>query len=440
MKTRFWRYLVILTVLNVATYGFNDWALHSFIYPMQQEHLTVAVQESANAIRDRVRSLDGEQRKLTAEEMGHKMGVLVEFWLPEEEGVPDWVKQQFQTQPWYGIAIDSMAGVGYVHFEKPEQIMKLGPFHTVLVDSADSLFFVLFTTMLYGTALWFLVRNGETRVAAIHELARQQMDTGKSVEIFDPQHDIIGTTACTVGQMARELARNIREKQQSLEQQRDLMHAVAHEFRSPMARLTFALDMVAPDIPAGQAELVAEMQSSLEDLETLVREVLSYSRLQHGPPGLSPGKCTLYATVNTMVAQVKTLYPSVSFSTAGENRQPRSVYVDERLLKRVLINLLRNAARFARTEVEVNWRREEDRFVLEVHDDGPGIPPGKRRRIFEPFTRLDASRSRDSGGAGLGLAIVKSICDQHRGSITVGDSGLGGAVFSLNWPISLDTA
>jgi len=437
MKTKYWRYLVVVLVLNVATYGVLDWALYSFIYPMQQEHLTVAVQSSANAIRDKVRDLDGEQRKAVAEQMGHDMGVAVEFWLPDEKGVPDWVKQQFETQPWFGIAIDSINGVGYVHFDKPEQIMKLGPFHTILVDSADFLFFLLLSTVLYGSALWFLVRNTEVRVAAIHDLARRQLDTGNSTEVFDPQNDVIGKTARTVGKMATELARSIGEKQHSLEQQRDLMHAVAHEFRSPMARLTFAMDMVAPNLDAEKTRLIDEMQSSLEDLETLVREVLSYSRLQHGPPKLMPGKLVLYTTANAVVSQVKTLYPAVSFLTAGESRQPRSVYADERLLKRVLINLIRNAARFARTEVQIDWHHEDDDFVLEVHDDGPGIPPGKRQRIFEPFTRLDASRSRDSGGAGLGLAIVKSICEQHQGTIMVGDSGLGGALFSLRWPVTV---
>jgi len=71
---------------------------------------------------------------------------------------------------------------------------------------------------------------------------------------------------------------------------------------------------------------------------------------------------------------------------------------------------------------------------IQVDDDGPGIPEANRIRIFEPFARLDNSRNRKSGGYGLGLAIVKRIAVAHKGTVTVDDSSLGGARFTLSWP------
>ena len=75
-----------------------------------------------------------------------------------------------------------------------------------------------------------------------------------------------------------------------------------------------------------------------------------------------------------------------------------------------------------------------DVFRIDVHDDGPGIPESDRKRVFQPFTRLDDSRTRASGGYGLGLSIVNRIAYWHGGRVRVGESDLGGAKFSFLWP------
>jgi two-component system, OmpR family, sensor kinase ParS len=71
--------------------------------------------------------------------------------------------------------------------------------------------------------------------------------------------------------------------------------------------------------------------------------------------------------------------------------------------------------------------------VISVDDDGPGVPPAERERLFEPFTRVEGSRGRDSGGMGLGLAIVRSVAEWHGGEASISDSPLGGARVSLRW-------
>ena len=77
--------------------------------------------------------------------------------------------------------------------------------------------------------------------------------------------------------------------------------------------------------------------------------------------------------------------------------------------------------------------QEGGRTVVSVDDDGPGVPPRERSRLFEPFTRLEGSRGRDSGGVGLGLAIVKSVAEWHGGVAEISDSPLGGARVSIRW-------
>jgi signal transduction histidine kinase len=83
--------------------------------------------------------------------------------------------------------------------------------------------------------------------------------------------------------------------------------------------------------------------------------------------------------------------------------------------------------------VAVTIERAGARTTISVDDDGPGVPPVERDRLFEPFTRLEGSRGRDSGGVGLGLAIVKSVAEWHGGEARISDSPLGGARVSISW-------
>lgn len=105
-------------------------------------------------------------------------------------------------------------------------------------------------------------------------------------------------------------------------------------------------------------------------------------------------------------------------------------------LGRVLANLLDNAQRHARSAVTVSVRREGDRAVVGVADDGDGVPDVDRERIFERFVRLDAARSRDDGGAGLGLAIARDVAVRHGGTLTAGRGPAGGALFELRLPLA----
>jgi signal transduction histidine kinase len=103
----------------------------------------------------------------------------------------------------------------------------------------------------------------------------------------------------------------------------------------------------------------------------------------------------------------------------------------EQQLDRLVRNLVDNAGQHAARQVEVRVELTPTEVVLHVDDDGPGIPAADRERVFERFTRLDESRSRDAGGAGLGLAIAREIAVRHGGSLTLDASPLGGTRATL---------
>lgn len=102
---------------------------------------------------------------------------------------------------------------------------------------------------------------------------------------------------------------------------------------------------------------------------------------------------------------------------------------------RATLNLLRNALGHAHSRIVLQLQQQDDHWQLRVCDDGPGIAAADRERVFQPFTRLDLSRQRTTGGVGLGLAMVARIVACHRGSVRVEDSALGGASFVVRWPI-----
>lgn len=252
----------------------------------------------------------------------------------------------------------------------------------------------------------------------------------------DRPADAIGRLATALNGMAARIEDLLREKNSLLQDQRELMQAVAHEFRGPMSRLTFALDMnLEAESEELRTELSSEIVETLAELDTLVSEVLRYTRLQPGAPLLNPEIIEVAAAIDDVVKQCRDIEPDIHLSVAPHEPTPLRIRADPQHFTRAVSNLVSNGVRHARAQVRIAWGSAGDGFWLTVEDDGLGITPHRRERIFEPFTRLDPSRARNSGGTGLGLAIVKRISQKHEGDVTADDSPLGGARFTLRWPV-----
>jgi signal transduction histidine kinase len=223
-----------------------------------------------------------------------------------------------------------------------------------------------------------------------------------------------------------------REYKERLLNQQDLLHGVAHEFRSPMARIQFALDLLEHSDAENQKSLKNQIGQNLDELDNLVKELLSYSRFRTQQIPLNIEKVDVSKMVEDCFSELKDFYSTITYELKIDIRP--EIAVDSILFKRALKNVIRNGARYASSALVISIDIYHGHTRILVEDDGPGIPPGKADRIFEPFTRLDASRSRDSGGNGLGLAIVKAILDKHHATVEVGSSTLGGASFTILLP------
>ncbi|UKY54947.1 sensor histidine kinase [Streptomyces inhibens] len=179
--------------------------------------------------------------------------------------------------------------------------------------------------------------------------------------------------------------------------------------------------------------------SDAERLEQLTDDLLLLADLDNRTPPITH-PVELGALTRKAATQARRHAPThVQIDCpAGDNVTVRG---DARQLERLLRNLVDNAVRHARTRVLITVSTHDATALIEVCDDGPGIPAEHRERIFERFTRLDASRNRTSGGTGLGLAIAREIAHRHRGALTLNDPApAGGAHFVAELPLTPDTA
>jgi two-component system OmpR family sensor kinase len=219
--------------------------------------------------------------------------------------------------------------------------------------------------------------------------------------------------------------------------QRNLLHSVSHEIRTPIARLEFALELLrdAADDPA-LSKRIDGMEGDLTELKELVNELLGMARLDAGQ-SLQRQPFALEPALRQCVAS---LPPSAIAIDAEFASGLGEVEADQRLLLRAVGNLLRNALKYANGQVRLAAERDESGAAgnaavrIVVEDDGAGIPEEERERIFEPFYRLDRSRDRSTGGFGLGLSIASKAVALHGGALTVDASPLGGARFTLTLP------
>ena len=219
--------------------------------------------------------------------------------------------------------------------------------------------------------------------------------------------------------------------QSLLEAQKNLLHSVSHELRTPIARLEFALELLharAADPALGKR--IAAMEGDLAELNELVNELLSMSKLDNAQePQRAP-----FELAPLLRDCADGLHPRPQHLCVDLDDGLGSVNGDRRLLGRAVGNLLRNAQKYAAHEVALRARRIGGRIEIGIEDDGPGIPEDERDRIFEPFYRLDRSRDRATGGFGLGLSIARKAIVLHGGTVHVEGSALGGARFVISLP------
>ncbi|QYJ07499.1 sensor histidine kinase [Qipengyuania flava] len=203
-----------------------------------------------------------------------------------------------------------------------------------------------------------------------------------------------------------------------------MLGAIGHDLKTPLAALRVRIESVQDDTARGK------MAATIEDITRTLDEILSLARI--GRTDAPPEITELGALAASVVEEFEDMDQPVTLETDGRVAAP----VHLTWLKRGLRNLITNALRYAGT-AEVRVRREGNTAILSVADRGPGIPEDRIADMLEPFTRGEASRNRETGGAGLGLTLARAVAEQHGGTLTLANRPEGGLLAELRIPLAV---
>ncbi|WP_436838875.1 HAMP domain-containing sensor histidine kinase [Nocardia salmonicida] len=248
--------------------------------------------------------------------------------------------------------------------------------------------------------------------------ARRMAHGDYSFRVRASSQDEVGQLATAFNQMAADLAAADRQR-------RDLIANVSHELRTPVTALHAVLENMVDGVSEPDPATLRTALAQTERLGLLVSELLDLSSIEAGAFTLDREILPLTPLLAEVIAEAEVMTAAlgrgVRFTTSIEP-DCTTVFADRARLHQVLFNLLDNAARHGPSggEVRVSASSVPEGTVLEIQDDGPGIPEAERATVFDRFTRGGRT---DGGGTGLGLAIARWVIDLHGGSIAVADPG-----------------
>ncbi len=264
-------------------------------------------------------------------------------------------------------------------------------------------------------------------------VAEGQLDTPVDLSIRKRRDEI--------GELARSLEAMKNTLTALLEAQRRLIRDISHELRTPLARLGIALELARKKAGPAAEDSLDRIERESAILNEMIGQLLDLSRAEaeFGQDFAEPGD---------LLGLIEAVIDDANFEARAADRgvvleAPEAlppVPMNRELVRRAVENIVRNALRYTaegtRIEVRVTEREKEGRpgVSIRIRDFGPGVPEGELPRIFQPFYRTEAARSRDTGGTGLGLAIAQRAAAVHGGSVTAENAAGGGLSVELWLP------
>ena len=239
-------------------------------------------------------------------------------------------------------------------------------------------------------------------------------------------------------QLSRSFNQMLERLNNAFAAQRQFTGNAAHELRTPLALMQAQLELFSaehPDVQPETAEFLTLLREQTERLTQMTRTLLEMSNLRHVARNERIQLAPMIEEIFTDLAPLSDKR-GVTLTAEGDGIMTGS----DALIYRLIFNLAENAVKYNRPggSVRVSVTQEPETLLLRVSDTGCGIPEEYQRSIFQPFFRVDKSRSREKGGVGLGLSLVCEIARLHGGSVRITESGKDGTVIELTLPISTE--
>ena len=288
---------------------------------------------------------------------------------------------------------------------------------------------VLISMFLISLGVYALIFPLERKLQLIQVGVNEVSKGNLDIQVQVIGQDEIARLSATFNAMTEHIKRLI-------ESQRELTRAVSHELRTPVARIRFAVDMLA-DTEDEESRFTQRdyIDEDIESLNALIDEILTYAKLEEGSPKLDLEPVNLKELLEQIERETNALGKPIKIIVNLPAAKVTAI-ADRRYLHRVIQNLAGNALRYAETTIIISAGLKKGHAFVSVEDDGHGIAEADREKVFIPFSRLDDSRTRASGGYGLGLSIVSRIAFWFSGNMKVDESPeLKGARFIMTWPI-----
>ncbi len=229
----------------------------------------------------------------------------------------------------------------------------------------------------------------------------------------------VATAAAAFNTMAARIRRFVQDRT-------EMLTAIGHDLRTPITRLKLRAEFMEDD------EQRRKMLADLDELEAMVSATLAFGRDAKGTEPVS--SLDLAELLRTVLDEAADARPEVGDRLAYEGPGHLTVRARPLSLKRAVANLVSNAVTYGGSATVRLAERGSDLLVIEVDDEGPGIPPQELERVFEPFHRGEPSRNRETGGVGLGLPIARNILRAHGGDVTLANRPTGGVRVTATLP------
>jgi signal transduction histidine kinase len=337
-----------------------------------------------------------------------------------------------------GVTSETGAITGYVQYGRSVAHVE---------STVDRLWLFIAAGILGGTLLASLAgvaiaSRAMRPISALTATAREITATGDpSRRMPEPRvDDEVGELARTLEGMLRSLDAARAEREAAMKKQREFVADASHELRTPLTSVLANLELLEASLrEPGQDEDRAMVDSALRSsrrMSRLVADLLLLARADAGRIGRRR-PCDLAEIAGNAAAEVAPVLGDRRLEI--ENGRPIAIDGNADELHRMVLNLLDNAVRHtpAGARIDLRLRPEGGQAVLEVADDGPGIPPHLREQIFDRFVRGDGPADTAVGaGSGLGLAIVRAVATSHGGTVEVVESDAGGALFRIRLPMA----
>ena len=424
-------YLVILLSLQcIIAYGallvFDS--LPSSLTDMPDDHVVFRESQrgTVNLIRMRINENKNRPLQEVVDELQPYFGYSIEI-LPIDIALPHTVSHELKN---LGFSYDSDKEVVYIDLNDGN-LLQLGPIvmRDILQSNTMSLsvfliIWALFSAIIFFILIYFAFSAVWKDLVNIRQTAEQLGQGNLKARTENVKGWLFKPLANVLNNMGTHIEHLVSTNQ-------TISHAMAHELRTPLARMRFELSMLEESNDEQEKLLLQKgMSDDINELETLISASLNYFKMQQSNIELNLTQVSLKQW-SEKVCQSLALFKPKEFELTC-NSQDVLAIIDTNLAETIVKNLLLNAFKYATHKAVLNITKQKNSVIIEIDDDGPGIPFEAREKIFMPFARLDTSRTRSTGGYGLGLAYVKLMAEFHNGNAFVVTSPLGGARFVVS--------